>query len=44
MTTIKNLTYTLKQVVISIVTNYPIPVLLIGFVCMLIPGIASLLG
>ena len=44
MTTITNLTYTLKQATISIISNHPISVLLIGFVCILLPGIASLLG
>jgi hypothetical protein len=43
MTTISNLIYTAKQAMISIISNHPIPVLLIGFVCILLPGIASLL-
>ena len=44
MTTITNLIFTLKQAAVSIIGNHPLVVLVIGFTCILLPGIASLIG
>lgn len=44
MTTIRNLIYTLKQIIVSIVCNYPKSVLLIGFLLLIGPGFISLIG
>jgi len=44
MTTIKNITYTLKQLIVSLIVNYPLPILAVLFTLVLLPGIASLIG
>ena len=44
MTTLKNLTYTLKQAIVTTVCNYPKVVLLAGFLLLIGPGFFSLIG
>lgn len=44
MTTLVNLTFTLKQAIVTLVSNYPKVTLLIGFLLLIGPGFVSLLG
>jgi hypothetical protein len=44
MTTLKNVTFTVKQLTVSLIKNYPVAVLFAFFALLILPGFSAFIG